>query len=116
MGFKLKSNHQNMPLVDTNISSSTNTDSVCIGGFEGPFSIQVIWENGAALDVDISLEVSNDNTHWAPYSGSTQNITAAAASHMYDISESGVEFIRVVLTVNAGSADFTIKFNGKSRV
>ena len=106
-----------MPLsAGTNISATQNTDSVCIGSFEGPFAIQVIWENGVTVDVDLSLEVSNDNTHWAPYAGSSQNITSTDASHMYDISETGVEFIRVVITVNTGNADFTILYNGKARV
>lgn len=116
MGFKLKSVHQNTPLFEDDISTTTNTTSVCIGNYEGPFAIQVVWVNGLTLDVDISLEVSNNNRDWAPYTGSGQNITAASGSHMYDISESGVEFIRVVLTVNTGSAKFSILYNGKARV
>lgn len=116
MGFVLATSYQDEPLKNTVISSPTSSKSIRIGRFEGPWSIQIFWENGVTVDMDISLQVSNDGVHWDVYGGSSQNITGNSGSHSYEfIHGCGFENMKIVITPTTGSATFTALVNGRSR-
>jgi hypothetical protein len=117
MGNILRSIYQDSPINNEIISSTTISRAVKIGKYEGDFAVQVIWDSGASLDVDVELLVSNVNEDgtFSTVGGSSINSTDSSGAHIWDIT-SGAEFMKVKITINSGSANFRVYFNGKSRV
>lgn len=115
MGYKLRSLRQDVPLNQFSISSDYESGAVSIGDLEGVFSIQLTWNNGNTVDMDVELQVSNDKINWVPVANSQQNIVDNTGIHFWDSIESGAEYMRVGFSHNSGIADFTISLNGKSR-
>ena len=76
-----------------------------ISGVENAFSIQVDYSNGVGLDMDLVLEVSVDGQSYVRISESLQNVTDATGTHLWDVSEMGVVFVRVAFVINSGSCD-----------
>lgn len=114
MSFKLRSLRQDMLFTDQAISSTSYSKEISLDEIEGPASIQLIWENGATVNMDVSLQFSNDKIHWTTVSTTINNITDNTGSVFWDFT-TGAEFVRIEVAVNAGSADFSALFNGKSR-
>ena len=104
MGFKLDSIIKKFlvegPLA---ISSDYTSETFDISGAENSFSVQVDYDSGVGLDMDLYLEVSTNGTSFIRISESLQNVTDAEGSHLWDITEMGVAYIRVAFVVNAGS-------------
>ena len=110
----LRSKRQDLLAVNQTISSTTQTNTVDLGSIEGSFSVQVVWTNGTAVNMALTVELSNDSTNFVPITATSQTITSASGTHMFDM-QTGAEFLRVAITVTGGSADFSIYLNGKSR-
>lgn len=115
MSFKLRSLRQDLLFTDQVVSTTSYSKEISLDEIEGPASIQLIWENGdGAVNMDVSVQFSNDKIHWTTVSTTTNNITADTGSVFWDF-QTGAEFARVEVAVNAGSAEFSALFNGKSR-
>jgi len=92
------------------------TDSFDISKAESDFSVQLTYDNGSAVNVNLYLEVSSDNVNFSEITGSGQNISDASGSHIWDIQGSGAVFARVKIEVIAGSIDLQkIEYTGKRR-
>jgi hypothetical protein len=116
MGNILQSLKQTLLFKDSVVSSSTFSTAADIGACEGPFSLQLIWNNGASVNMSAILQVSNDKRNWDDYAGSGTTITTTYGTIMWDITTgSGCEYFRVAITVTGGSAEFWGLFNGKQR-
>jgi len=104
-------------LIDAPITVNTNftTEIIDISNREDEFSVQVVWDNGSSVDIDIVLEVSSDGTNFAPMS--TTNITDAANNLLLDVTGgSGTRFARIHFEVIGGSVDVSrILYSGKRR-
>lgn len=112
--MRLRSQRQDLLAVNQPISTTTATNYAGLGNVEMPCSLQINWDSGVAVNMQLSLQFSNDLVNWVDVSGSEQPISAATGSHLWDI-ETGAEFVRVLVTVTGGSATFSVKFNGKVR-
>ena len=113
MANPLRSTRQDQQMLS--VSSTTNSDPMDIGSTEGPISVQIAWKNASSVDMIATLELSNDKEFWVPLTAQQRVIDSdTSESHIWDLS-TGVEYLRVNILVNGGSADFTIKLNGKSR-
>lgn len=98
------------------ISSTTITESFDMSGVENAFSIQIEYLNGIGLDMDLFLEVSTNGQSYSRIDESIQNVTDTSGSHIWDVSEQGVNFIRVAFVINSGSCDIeVVEFSGKRR-
>lgn len=98
------------------VSSDYTTDIVDISGVEKAFSVQVDYNNGNTVDIDLYLEVSTNGQTFVRISESLQNVTDNTGTHVWDVTEMGVNYLRVALVVNTGSLDITeIQFSGKRR-
>lgn len=98
------------------ISSDFTTNSMDISGVENTFSVQVDYSNGVGLDMDLYLEVSTNGQSFSRVSESLQNVTDATGTHIWDVSEMGVNYLRIALVVNSGSCDVDeIEVSGKRR-
>lgn len=115
MADRLLSLRQDVPILNTLVSSTTYSDVVDIGSTEGPFAMQVVWTGGVTPNINVSLEVSNNLQDWSEVSGTAVNITSNADNVMYDPITSGAEFLRIKISPVAGSATFSAFFNGKVR-
>lgn len=115
MAGKLISLRQDVPIKNVAISSLTYSAVVDIGSTEGPFAMQVVWSAGAAPNINVSLEVSNNLQDWSTLAGTTVNVASAADNFIYDPVTSGAEFLRIKFAVVSGSATFSAYFNGKVR-
>jgi len=89
----------------TTVNSDFETDSIDISFKEAESSIQLVYNGGVNVDMDIALEVSNDNVNFSPITDSIQNITDSSGSHFIDIFGTGANYVRVAITVNSGSID-----------
>jgi len=98
------------------VDVTTLSTVIDMSGVENSFAIQLNYENGVALNVDISLEVSVNGNDFSEIPTSIQNLTDATGTHIWDIAELGTNYIRVKMVVNAGSFDvLDVNFSGKRR-
>jgi hypothetical protein len=111
---QLRSKRQDIIAENFTIDSNQSTRFVDIGSTEDVIGIQAIWVNGSSVNMQISLEVSNDKSNWVEIPTTIDTITSNADSYFWDI-RTGAEFIRVKFVVISGQADFTINLNAKSR-
>jgi hypothetical protein len=87
------------------ISADYTTDTYDISGGEGSFSLQVDYSEGIALDMDMYLEVSTNGLAFVRVDESLQNVVDTSGTHVWDVSEMGVVYLRVAFVVNAGSCN-----------
>jgi len=81
---------------------------------EDEFSIQVNWNNGSSVNMDIILEASNDKVNFVPVSN--QAIEDDSGSHMFDVGFCGAVFVRIRIEVISGSIDLqSISYRAKRR-
>jgi len=99
------------------ITSTVNSDSVAVDGVEESYAIQMVWDNGSSVDIVLSLWGSLDNTNWTELNGedSEQPISDTTGVHIWNVVNNAVTYIRIKVTVNAGSADFSAILSGKRR-
>lgn len=92
------------------------TQSIDISYKEAESSIQLVYDGGVNVDMEIVLEVSNDNVNFSPITDSSQIITDATGSHIIDIFGTGANYIRVAVNVTTGSINMqTCIWKGKRR-
>lgn len=100
----------------TSVSSDFTTNSIDISFKEAESSIQLVYDGGVNVDMEIVLEVSNDDVNFSPITDSSQIITDASGSHFIDIFGTGANYIRVGITVTTGSINVqTCVWKGKRR-
>lgn len=114
MGGILRSNDQAKIFIDQAISSSFTSIKKDVGSTEYGFALQLHW-TGTAIDMSAKLQASLDGSNWVDMSDTVEALTEDDGSHIWDITQSNVEYIRVVISVTGGSGTFTCLFNGKSR-
>lgn len=98
------------------VNSDFETDYVDISFKEGEFSIQLSYESGIDVNMEIILQLSNDAENFADIIDSTQIITDPSGSHIIDVLLTGTNYARVKINVNSGS--ITLKdcvYKGKRR-
>ena len=86
------------------ISATTQLDSNNMEDAES-YTVQINTTAASSLDVDFTIEVSNDDTNWATLDGSSQNFTTNT-THVLEVTTVSYKFMRVVYTRTAGSATF----------
>lgn len=97
------------------ISADYNTNSFDMSGVEESHALQIDFSNAVGLDMNIYLGVSVDGNVFSRIDESLQNVTEAG-THIYDITQQGVNFIRVEFVINSGSCDIDkVQFTGKRR-
>jgi len=89
------------------VSADFVTEAIDIDNREMEYSLQALYENGIAVDMIWSLEASNNKTTWSEVSDSQQAFSDATGSILYDMAGSGFSFVRLKITVTAGSLDLT---------
>lgn len=87
------------------VSSDLTTDDYDISGSEGSLSVQVDYSGGIGLDMDLFLEVSTNGQAFVRIDESQQNVTDADGTHLWDISEVGVVYMRIAFVINSGSCN-----------
>lgn len=98
---------------DTTVDTSTNSESVDLLSLYG-ISFQFNWTNGSTPDIDLDLQVSNDAINWVTLtSPTTTTISTASGSAIISLSDVFYRYARINITVNSGSADLDIIYNGK---
>lgn len=87
------------------VSSDYTTEFFDISGQEGSLSIQVDYSDGVGLDMDLYIEVSTNSQAFVRIDESLQNVTDPTGTHIWDLSEIGVAYIRIAFVVNSGSCN-----------
>jgi len=103
-------------LIDSTTTVNTDFSSkvVDISYREDEFSVQLDYDNGSTVDMDLILEVSNDNITFLPVE--SHNVVDATGTSFWDVAGSGAVFMRVSITVNSGSIDLqSISYRAKRR-
>lgn len=90
------------------------------------YSIQAYWSGGSGLTAGtFKLQASNDPgdngsgqgvsqpTHWTDVASSSQAISGASGSILYDVTECGYRWVRLVYTPSGGSGTLTANINTK---
>ena len=96
-------------LVDSPETVNTDyvSEAIDISFREGEFSVQLNYENGSSVDMNLHLSVSSDGVNFARIPSSEQNITDDAGTHIWDIGGSGTTYMKVEIDVLGGSIDIT---------
>lgn len=101
-------------LIDTptTVNLDFSTRSIDISNRQDEFSVQINYDNGSSVDMDIHLEVSSDNVNFA--SMGNQNVTDSTGTHVFDVQGTGTRYLRITIIVNTGSMDVQrIMYDGK---
>jgi len=105
---------------DEVISGTFTTEIIDIQQMEG-FSFQIYWDGGAGIDGVATIEGSNDLNadialkKFSTVDRSAQKLIGTPGSHVYDSCRFHYRFMRLKIDVTAGSANFNIHFNSRSR-
>ena len=103
-------------LSPTTVNSNFSSDYIDITFKEAEFSIQMNYNNGSSVNMVIYLEVSNDATNWSRITESEQTITDDSGSQIYDLTATGVAYMRFGVEVTGGSIDINnIIYKAKRR-
>lgn len=87
------------------VSADFETDFIDMSGVQDAYSIQLDYSNGnGAVDMDFTLAVSVDGNTYVPITDTqvVNNITDDSGTMIWEIAVRGVNFCKVIVTVNAG--------------
>jgi hypothetical protein len=87
------------------VDANYNSQSVSVDGIKDEFSINISYNNGVSVDMDVYVQFSNDNINFASDTATLTNITTADGSILYDFSGTGAQFLRIRIEVTSGSID-----------
>ena len=101
---------------DIDVNDEYISPAIDIDNREDDFAVQVEYGNGNNVDMSLLLEVSVDGVNFSSILESEQVVTDPSGSHIWDVSGSGVTFLRVKIEVRSGSITVNkISYNGKRR-
>jgi len=89
----------------TTVSTDYQTPSIDISNREDEFAIQLDYDGGVNVDMEVSMAVSNDNVTFVPIIDSTHTITDPSGTSIFDVSGTGTNYLRIEITVTTGSID-----------
>jgi hypothetical protein len=70
-------------------------------------SVQISTSNGSSFTGTSTVQVSNNYTKgWVDLTDTTVSISVASNIQIYDITETSAAYVRIKITITAGSADF----------
>lgn len=115
MGNKLSSINKNT-IFDQNVTFSIKSEKQDIGSAEGGYAVQVVLTNDSAADMDFTIEASLDGITYSPISTTTTKLVSGGdLDIIWDVGNTSVEFIKIDIVVNTGSADVKIMYSSKAR-
>ena len=94
---------KDLVIVNTPVNVDFATDPVDLKFREAEFGIQVNYDSGTNVDMNLFLEVSLDGVNYSRINDSLQNITDASGTHIWSTGGEGSSFLRVGIEVVAGS-------------
>lgn len=98
------------------ISEDYTTEHFDISGQEGSLSVQVDYSEGASLSMTLYIEVSTNGRSFSRIEESGQTVSDSSGTHIWDITEVGIVYMRVALVVNSGSCTIDeIQLSAKRR-
>jgi hypothetical protein len=89
----------------TTVNTNYTSDVIDVTFREDEFSIQLDYDSGVTVNMELSLEVSADGVTFVPIGDSVQIITDDTGTHIWDLSGTGTSYVRVAITVTTGSID-----------
>lgn len=96
------------------INTNGNSIKADLSGSEQGYFVAITYTNGASLDVDFNLEVSEDGISFVPIDTAI-NVTDASGEIIWDVIDSNANFIRVSWAFNSGSVDIYARTSAKRR-
>lgn len=92
------------------------SEVIDIANREDEFSVQVGYTNGVGVDANIAVEVSNDGQNFGVISDVDKQ-DDGVSGHIFDFGGTGTAFLRVRVTMAAGSLELTqILYKAKRRL
>ncbi len=92
-----------------NSTETVNTDwvsdSIDITFREAEFGIQLTYDNGSSVEMDIWVAVSLDNVNFVRIDDSNQTVTDDSGTHIVDLAGTGTSYLRIEIDVVSGSID-----------
>ena len=80
------------------------------------FSFDVSWQGGTSITGTVDLQVSNDKDgNFVAVDGSTNRIGDDNGKHIYNVTNMGYRYMKLVINLTAGNSNFDIIFNSRSR-
>jgi hypothetical protein len=98
------------------VNADFESESFDISKAESSFAVTFNYDSGSSVNMNLYLQVSTDNSTFVDVDGSSQNISDASGTHIWDVDGSGAVYARVRIEVVTGSIDIqSIYFDGKRR-
>jgi hypothetical protein len=98
------------------VNTDYSSEIIDVSGVEAESSIQLVYNNGNNVNMNITLQVSNDKVNFSDVTESDQLIEDDEGSHIIEIGGIGVTYIRVHIAVTSGSIDLqSTIFKGSRR-
>jgi len=98
------------------VNSNYESEVIDISFTENDFSVQVVYEGGINVDMEVFIAVSNDKVNFSRIPLSAQSIEDENGSIVFDVASSGAVYMRVEIEVTDGSIDLqNISYRAKRR-
>jgi hypothetical protein len=97
------------------INTDGSSDTADSSRSEGGFSLGIVYENGVGNNVEFFLEASIDGEYFSQIPGTEQTITDASGNIIWEIVNSGTNYVRIAWTVAAGTMDIYGQYSAKRR-
>lgn len=91
------------------VNTDWATDKASLDDLFGAFMIYIKYDNGVGATITATLQMSptGEDSDWANVADTDVVITDSSGTVSYDVSGSGMQWVRIKLTVAAGSIDVT---------
>lgn len=89
----------------TTVNTDYTSDVIDLTFREAEFSLQLDYDNGSSVNMDLYLEVSADGITFVTMPDSIQTVTDDDGTHLWDVAGTGASYLRVGITVTTGSMD-----------
>jgi hypothetical protein len=112
-------------VASVSMGATATSDAIRIENI-GAYALQMVWSGGGAPNGTFKLQGSNDLgpqpptststvqsvANWTDLANSSQTISADG-DHMWNVSQAGYRWVRVVYTRSSGTGTMAGRFNGK---
>lgn len=112
--MKLSNIEKRSLLSNESVNSTITTRSHSLNHYQNGYAAQIVWANGIGpMSMEVKIQASLDGVNFSDVTGSESTITTLSGNDIWDVTDTNLEFIRFVITVTTGQADFSLLVSGK---
>lgn len=101
---------------EADVSADWESSSIALDNLEPNFVVELIYDSGSSVNMTFKLQMSVDDSTFVDIDGSDIAISATSGTHIWNVTDMWVPYLRVAIVVTAGDIDVTsIRLVGQTR-